>query len=358
MKRPAPLLFLVVAGIVPGSACGARTDLYHCFLPGETRPCRNVCGVGLERCVQGRWANCDASYVAPCSNRCGTGEVQCHDGVLEPCSAEGEIECFNESCQSLGWQWCENDTPEELCHTEVTVACRSICGEGTRTCTDGEWAACTAPRPKPPRLEVTVRDFHESHPDFEFGDQPGKRVYDPGVVAFELGADEKPVYTGNPTTPSTTGRDNFDQWYRDVPGVNDRGEFEIELTEVAGRPGVYEFRDNRFFPIDDRLFRREGNLHNYHFTVEVKTRFLYVGGESFRFSGDDDLWVFINRRLAIDLGGVHESMTDIVYLDEDAASLDIAVGGVYDVHLFFAERHTVASNFEIETTIAEWDFCD
>jgi fibro-slime domain-containing protein len=325
---------------------------------GALRSCENVCGIGQRECIDGQWSECDASYEQECHNRCGKGIVRCAGGTIEPCDAAGEIECYSEECDSLGRQWCENDTPERICHTEVTVTCRSICGEGTKTCTDGQWTQCDAPRPKPPRLEVTVRDFHEYHPDFEFDDMEWKRVYDPGVVAVELGADEKPVYMGDPATPSTTGRENFDQWYRDVPDVNRRGSSEIELTEIPGRPGVYEYRNNSFFPIDGRLFGNEGNIHNYHFTVQIKTRFLYVGGETFSFSGDDDLWVFINGRLALDIGGVHVKMTDSVDLDAQAEQLRIEVGEAYDLHLFFAERHTIDSNFEIETTIAEWDFCD
>jgi len=90
----------------------------------------------------------------------------------------------------------------------------------------------------------------------------------------------------------------------------------------------------------------------------VKSQFRYLGGELFTFTGDDDLWVFINRRLAIDLGGVHGTTSQTVSLDAKAAELGIVVGQVYSFHLFFAERHTSGSSFRLETSIDEFDLCE
>ncbi len=192
-------------------------------------------------------------------------------------------------------------------------------------------------------LTGRLRDFRVDHPDFEY-----VIADEHGIVAPELGADQKPVYLGGQGI-TTTGKANFDQWYRDTPGVNLPLELTINLT--AGANGIYTYDNQAFFPIDGQLWGNEGNPHNYHFTYELHTVFRYAGGEVFSFTGDDDLYVFINGRLAIDLGGVHAAENGKVKLDKRAAQLGLTPGKSYPLDLFFAERHTVDSHFRVDTTI-------
>jgi len=193
-------------------------------------------------------------------------------------------------------------------------------------------------------LVGVLRDFNDSHPDFEstLGD-------DRGFVAFELGADGKPVYAGGGGTTTTTGKDNFDQWYRDVEGVNASMSYSIPL--VSSGDGLWSYDNQEFFPLDDQLLGNQDREHNYHFTYELHTTFHYKGGEVFRFRGDDDLFVFINGRLAMDLGGVHSPEEAEADLDELSSALGITTGNQYSLDFFFAERHTTQSTFRIDTTI-------
>lgn len=92
--------------------------------------------------------------------------------------------------------------------------------------------------------------------------------------------------------------------------------------------------------------------NKFWFTTEIHTYFQYNGGESFEFDGDDDVWVFIDNKLAVDLGGLHPSRSGSVDLDSFAAEFGLELNQTYSFSLFHAERHTDESNFKMSTTLA------
>lgn len=250
----------------------------------------------------------------------------------------------------------------------------------------------------PETLTVTgvARDFRElsvagGHPDFERRPDRGFGHY-MGNLNQMLDADGKPVANGlghkvrsqwrdsqgrailpglyNPDLGDSKGEysyddnggitiDRFFQWYRDVPGVNMSAPVSITLHREANS-SVYTFDDKLdddfvaaggFFPINGQLLGNSaGGNKNFHFTYELSTEFIYAPntGQVFTFTGDDDVWVFVDGRLVIDLGGVHSAISQTIDLDR----LDwLQDGQVYSLKFFFAERHRTQSNFRIETTL-------
>jgi len=135
----------------------------------------------------------------------------------------------------------------------------------------------------------------------------------------------------------------------------------IDITLVRQpNSDVYTFDDKEtpeyvatggFFPINGQLFGNSaGENKNFHFTYELATEFMYNRGtgQVFTFTGDDDVWVFIDGRLVIDIGGVHSAVSQTIDLDR----LDwLTDGQTHSLKFFFAERHRTQSNFRIDTTL-------
>ncbi len=182
-------------------------------------------------------------------------------------------------------------------------------------------------------LRIIVRDFKGTHDDFE--NATDWNYYD---VVSPIGDTRKPEKSVE------TGPLHFEQWYQNVEDVNIPFAIDLWLEPVGE---TYVFDSAAFFPIKDL-----GNMDTYLFTTELHTNFEYQGGEVFTFRGDDDVFVFINGYIAVNLSGVHIAQEGSVDLDEMAAEFGIEVGESYTFDLFQAERQPSDSNFRLETTLS------
>jgi fibro-slime domain-containing protein len=191
-------------------------------------------------------------------------------------------------------------------------------------------------------LRVLVRDFVTyEHPAFG---ESGEHTL--GLLESELGTDRKPVRTD--VSPDAALQ--FEDWYQNVEGTNVPYVVDLWLEPEGDQ---FVFDSSRFFPVDtattddDKQDDLDDVPRNFGFTTELHTSFEYRGGESFTFRGDDDVWVFVDGELAVDLGGLHTPLEGTVFIDD----LGLTLHEVYDFDLFQAERCPIQSNFRLETTL-------
>ena len=194
-----------------------------------------------------------------------------------------------------------------------------------------------------------------------------------GMVEHRLGDNGVPVPAANfPTNCKITT--HLDKWFlpevvaekdgerytnatcRSIELVLDTSGFWLgQKDDTSPEGGLFLLDDFEYLdaektiakPYFDNLTSNQNKKHNFGFTMKIQTRFEYVPGQYFEFLGDDDVWVFINNCLVVDIGGQHAKVSGAVDLD----TLGLSPGETYPFHIFYAERHISQSNFMMRTSI-------
>ena len=185
-----------------------------------------------------------------------------------------------------------------------------------------------------------------------------------GLVDYYLGNDSLPVGVGGRLTVNRSLND-LTRWFKEVDNKSKRYAKTLPLRYVAQELKFF-YEGSEFYPLDDVEFSNDdyvnGDGHNHLFTMSLAVPFRVAGNgsEALEIEADDDTFVFVNERLAIDLGGVHEPMKGVFRINEQGevmagkqgeelafTGIKLELGDNAIIRIFHADRDAESSVFNM-----------
>lgn len=143
-----------------------------------------------------------------------------------------------------------------------------------------------------------------------------------GLMEYELGNDYALIAKGEGEALPNRGISDIKRWFNSSDGKSQSYTGNLKL-EYDANGAVFTYDNEDFYPLDDVKFS-EGDFvntdgHNHLFTMNYAVPFtvLASGDESFEIIADDDTFVYVDTRLAIDLGGIHDAMNGKLVINHD-----------------------------------------
>ncbi|MGL1901215.1 MAG: fibro-slime domain-containing protein [Fibrobacterales bacterium] len=195
-----------------------------------------------------------------------------------------------------------------------------------------------------------------------------------GMVRTTLSSEGLPALAKNVCTNSTLG-----SWWTKTGTAKN-----VELSFTHTGDNVYSFRTaiEGFFPLDDcidggsemdiladslivgKTCSVSQAARNYGFAGHISREFYYVAAgadeQNFKFSGDDDVFVFLNDQLILDIGGVHkpvkgefnlENAVNYINSNSETREDSVQTGDIVKFDFFIAERRKTGSQADITINI-------
>ena len=141
------------------------------------------------------------------------------------------------------------------------------------------------------------------------------------------------------------------------------------VRQPGGNIFTYNGDGSNFFPLRESELKKD-NVEGakYYFGMRYDINFKlgdYVGPLNYSFTGDDDLWVLLDGEVVIDLGGIHQALSETTDLwkklgfeEGVGATSDYAKKQNHRLTILYMERGAWASNCKMEFTIPDPKFVD